>query len=209
MISFELWVAFIIATTIMLIIPGPTILFVLGSSLTHGKKVAFPLAFGVTLGDLTALLLSMMGVSTILLISSTLFYLFKWAGALYLFYLGISLWRSEPENNLLVKNFTSESRKQNRSFFTRAWIITSLNPKGILFFSAFLPQFVDHSKTIVPQLIILGGTFLVCAFINALLYALFAVKIRNSIQRPQTLKNFNRGGGVALMSAGVITAVIE
>ena len=92
--SFETWAAFAAASSILLIIPGPTILLVVSYALGQGWRTALPMAVGVALGDFTAMTLSMLGIGALLLASATVFTLLKWIGAAYLIYLGIKLFRA-------------------------------------------------------------------------------------------------------------------
>ncbi len=205
--AFEIWLAFAAAAAVILIIPGPTIILVLGHSITYGKRATIPLTLGVTAGDFTALIFSLLGLSTILLLSAELFLAFKWAGAAYLFYLGISMWRSR--GNTTETSEQTSSPKSAKSLFTSAWFVTSLNPKGIIFFAAFLPQFLDPTGNTTLQMTIMGSTFLTLALLNAAIYAIFATRIRHVIQKPKAQKIFNRGGGTALITAGVMTVALD
>jgi threonine/homoserine/homoserine lactone efflux protein len=204
--SLEIWIAYIIATTVILIIPGPTIILVISQAVTHGRKSVGPLVAGVVLGDFTAMTLSLLGLGAIMSASATLFALFKWIGATYLLYLGISLWRANPENNS-VKN--EKETSSPRTLLKRSFIVTALNPKGIAFFVAFLPQFISPQKPAFIQILILGGTFLLLAFINAALYAFFAGQLRETIKRANVRRWFNRCGGTAMIAAGIFTAGIQ
>lgn len=87
--------------------------------------------------------------------------------------------------------------------------MTALNPKGFAFFVAFLPQFIKPLEPVFNQFILLGGTFLFLALVNATLYALFASQLREIIKKESVLKWFNRFGGTALIGAGVITAGMQ
>jgi threonine/homoserine/homoserine lactone efflux protein len=87
-----------------------------------------------------------------------------------------------------------------------AWLVTALNPKGIVFFVAFLPQFLDPARPATPQMVVLGGTFLVMAVVNAGLYALAAATMRGAMQRPSLIRAVNRVGGSFLVGAGLLTA---
>ncbi len=201
--SLEMWIAYLFATTIVLIIPGPTIILVISQAVANGRKSVVPLAAGVILGDFTAMTLSLLGLGAIMTASAALFTLFKWIGSVYLFYLGINLWRKNPESRSL--------RPENKDasphvLFKSSFIVTALNPKGIAFFVAFLPQFINPHSPGFSQILILGGTFLSLALVNAALYALFASQLRESIQRTSVRKWFNRCGGTALIGAGIITA---
>jgi len=204
--SFEIWVAFILAAMIVLIIPGPTIILVISQAIAHGRRAAFPLVAGVTLGDFTAMTLSLLGLGAILASSAALFSVLKWIGAVYLISIGIRLWRSHPEKHAIRPSAT---RTSNRSLFRSAFVVTALNPKSIAFFVAFLPQFIDAQRETFPQLLILGLTFLFLAALNAALYALFAGQFRDAMQNLKVLRWFNRCGGTALIGAGILTATIK
>lgn len=204
--SLEVWITYLIATTIILIIPGPTIILVVSQAVVHGRKSVVPLVAGVVFGDFTAMSLSLLGLGAVMSASAALFTLFKWIGALYLLYLGIKLWRSNPQETSLQHGNTETSP---RSLFKSSYIVTALNPKGIAFFVAFLPQFISHQEPVLGQLALLGGSFLVLALMNAALYAVFASQLREIIKRRHVRRWFNRCGGTALIGAGIITASMQ
>lgn len=201
--SFEIWMTYIIATSLILVMPGPTIILVVSQAISHGRQSVIPLVAGVVFGDFTAMTLSLLGLGAIMSTSATLFTCLKMIGALYLFYLGISLWRKQPQPK------RSTARKgdiSGTSLFKSSYIVTALNPKTIAFFVAFLPQFVDHQTPAFWQLFLLGATFLLLALINAALYAIFASQLREVMEKPQLRRWFNRFGGSALIGAGIFTA---
>ena len=136
----ETWLFYVVAVTIVLVIPGPTILLVISQVLQHGKRSATPLVAGVALGDFVAMVLSLAGLGVVLSTSAQLFLLIKWVGAVYLVYLGWSLWRKDAKARLKRVSGVSEN---SRILFRQAFLVTVLNPKGIVFFLAFLPQFVN------------------------------------------------------------------
>ena len=201
----ERWLAFALAATIILIIPGPTIILVVGRALSHGKRAVMPLVVGVTLGDFTGMALSLLGLGAILAASATLFTLFKWAGALYLFYLGLKTWQSDPTQPFAQQPLQGTQPALLRS----AYLVTALNPKSIAFFVAFLPQFINPARPHLPQFLILGATFLLLGALNASLYALFASQLVEQMQRVTVRRWFNRFGGTALVGAGLLTATME
>lgn len=201
--NFESFIPFVLATTLILIIPGPTIILVISQAVNHGRRSVMPLVAGVLMGDLTAMTLSLLGLGAIMAASATLFSIFKWIGAVYLVYLGIKLWRANPTAGPMQEQSANVS---GRSLFRSSFIVTALNPKSIAFFVAFLPQFIDPQISTQFQLTLLGGTFLVLATLNALMYALFAGQLREHMQNSKVRKCFNRCGGGALVGAGLITA---
>ena len=204
--SLEMWFTYVFATTLILIIPGPTIILVISQALTHGRKSVIPLVAGVVFGDFTAMTLSLIGLGAIMTASAALFTLFKWVGAIYLLYLGARLWIADPSNNVIEHG---QGEASSRSLFKSSFIVTALNPKGIAIFVAFLPQFISPHGPALSQIVTLGGTFLSLALVNAALYALFASQLRETIKREYVRKWFNRCGGTALMGAGLFTAGIQ
>lgn len=204
--TLQLWLAYLLATTLILIIPGPTIILVVSQAVAHGRTSVLPLVAGVVLGDLTAMTCSLLGLGAVMATSAALFTLFKWTGALYLLYLGIRLWRTRPQTSYLAQGMAEASAP---TLFRRSYIVTALNPKGIAFFVAFLPQFIDPEAPAMGQILLLGGSFLLLALVNAALYAVFASQLRETIQRTGVRKWFNRCGGTALIGAGLFTAGLQ
>ena len=140
--SLELWLAFAAASAVLLIIPGPTILTVISYSMAHGRRANVPLVLAVALGDSTALALSLLGLGALLATSALWFTLVKWVGGLYLLYLGIKLLRAGvPRQRAQVAAPTATASRWR--LFANTYLVTALNPKGIVFFVAFLPQFID------------------------------------------------------------------
>jgi len=199
----ENWLAFVAASAIMLAIPGPTILLVISYALGHGRKASTATVTGVALGDFTAMTASMLGLGALLATSAALFTGLKWIGAAYLIYLGIKLWRSpvgDPADGSKVTG-----RERPLKIFLHAYIVTALNPKSIVFFVAFLPQFLVPTLPFWPQVLIFEVTFLVLATVNAALYGLLASAARNTIRKQRVQRIVNRTGGGLLVGAGLIT----
>ncbi len=202
--SFEHWLAFAAASSIMLAIPGPTILLVVSYALSHGRKPAAAIVAGVALGDLMAMTASMLGLGVLLMTSSELFTLLRWLGGAYLVYLGIKLWRA-PLRWAEEKEGDAPARSA-RNMFAHSFAVTALNPKSIVFFVAFVPQFLDASLPYARQVIVLEATFVTLAILNAAGYALLAAAIRPTLQKPKVQRIANRTGGGLLVSAGVFAA---
>lgn len=203
--SFETWAAFAASSAVLLIIPGPTILLVVSYALGQGWRTALPMAVGVALGDFTAMTLSMLGVGALLATSATVFTLLKWAGAAYLIYLGIKLFRAGGTLSAEPRRDAASAAKM----LAHAWLVTALNPKSITFFVAFLPQFLDRNGDFFTQMLIFETTFLVLAFANAFGYALAAARARTLFANPRAIGLFNRAGGTLLIGAGIATATVR
>jgi threonine/homoserine/homoserine lactone efflux protein len=200
--SFEHWLAFVAASAVLLAIPGPTILLVISYALGHGRRSATATVAGVALGDFTAMTASMLGLGVLLATSAAVFTVLKWIGAAYLIYLGIKLWRAPVAADGAIGD--DRETRAGRIFF-HAFAVTALNPKSIVFFVAFLPQFLDAAAPVVPQMIIFEATFLVLATLNALAYALSAAAARRTIRKPVVQRAVNRAGGSLLIGAGVLS----
>lgn len=196
----ELWFAFVAASALLLIIPGPTILTVISYSMAQGRRANVPLVAAVALGDSTALVVSLLGLGALLAASAWWFTAVKWAGGLYLLYLGIKLLRAGISPSELADASVSSSRWK---LFANTYLVTALNPKGIVFFVAFLPQFISAEAPLARQLWILAITFVVMATLNATLYAAFASSARKLLSSPRSLRWFNMAGGGPLSAAGV------
>jgi threonine/homoserine/homoserine lactone efflux protein len=139
--SIELWLAFVAASAVLLIIPGPTILTVISYSMAHGRRANVALVAAVAMGDSTALVVSLLGLGALLATSAFWFTVVKWAGGLYLLYLGVKLLRAGVSPTELTEPAAPKSRWR---LFMNTYLVTALNPKGIVFFVAFLPQFINR-----------------------------------------------------------------
>ena len=121
--------------------------------------------------------------------------------------LGIRLWTSDVKSEQLQVN--TEEDRSARSLFKSSFIVTALNPKSITFFVAFLPQFVNPAGSTFSQLWVLGVTFLVLAAVNGALYGIFAGQFNEYMKNDRVRRWLNRGGGSALIGAGIITAGLK
>ena len=202
----ELWIPFVLTAILILMTPGPTILLVISQAVTHGRRSVVPLVAGVVIGDFTAMALSLLGLGALMSASAALFTILKWIGALYLIFLGIKLWKLNPQNSSDQYDVKTMSA---RSLLKSSFIVTALNPKSIAFFVAFLPQFIDPLKPAFSQLTLLGGTFLFLATVNAALYAILSGRIGDHMRKRNVRKWFNRCGGSALIGAGIFTAGMQ
>ncbi len=202
---FDLWFTFAAATFVILVIPGPTILLVISYALTQGRRVAVATALGVAFGDAVAVGASMAGLGAIMQTSALAFTVLKWIGAAYLVYLGIKLLRSPPH----LADLSTPTQTPARHIFGHAALVTALNPKGIIFIIAFVPQFLSPALPAMPQFLTMAVTFVAMGAINALAYALLADQLRQRIRRPSVLTVMNRVGGAALITMGVVTATMK
>ncbi|MEF2553636.1 LysE family translocator [Aurantimonas sp. A2-1-M11] len=209
--------AFALASLILLVIPGPTIIMVIGQALAHGRGVALASVLGVGLGDLVAASLSLIGVGALLSASATAFIALKWVGAAYLVWMGIAMWRTTLSRYASDVPDTADpvaaalphlSAARPSRIFRDAFLVTLFNPKGIVFFVAFVPQFLDSGRPYWPQAAVFVALFVVLAVANAFVYAQLAARARDVVRRPSVMKLVIRLGGSCLVGAGVAAALV-
>lgn len=202
--TIELYLAFLVACVAILVMPGPTIMLVVSQALAEGRRSVWSTVAGVSLGDLTAMTFSAIGLGALLAASATLFTVLKLAGAAYLIWLGIKTWKAGERP---IGDPAEPTGQPHAMMFARAYAVTALNPKSIVFFVAFMPQFIVASAPLPPQMLLLGGTFLVLATINAAAYAVLAGTARDAVRKPAINRAVHRTGGGILVGAGVWVAL--
>ena len=204
--TLQTWLAFIGASIIILLIPGPTILLVIGDSLANRGRSAWSTVAGVAAGDTTAMAVSLAGAGALLAASATAFTVLKLIGGSYLVYLGIKsilsarrLRDDAPESTIPVQQKSAGRR------FLSAWTVTALNPKSIVFFVAFVPQFMSAEQTFLSQSAILLPTFVILAAANASMYALAAKLLAKRLTSVAAQRRFGYTGGAVMVGAGTLT----
>jgi len=201
-LTIEVWLSFIAASMILCFSPGPTVFLVMAQALSHGKRSVVPLVAGALSGDLIAMGVSFIGIGALLATSAALFTVLKWLGAIYLIYLGVKAWRNKP---------TTQPPKtlNGRSVYLNVLVVTALNPKGILFFIAFFPLFINANADLFPQMAVLIGSFLGVSTLSVSFYATSSAVLRHRIRSIKFQNRFNKLSSAMLIGAGVITATIE
>ncbi|MFI1914247.1 LysE family translocator [Nocardia sp. NPDC020380] len=200
-------VAFLIAAFVIIVIPGPGVLFVIGRALTHGRKAALFSVLGHSLGVLVILGLVAAGLGSLIAASAIALSVVKVAGALYLIYLGIQAVR---QRRSLWDAMQAKAEPVSRARALRQAVLVGLtNPKSMIFFSAVLPQFVDrHSGPVPLQMLFLGVLFLGIALVSDSVWALIAATARGWFARsPKRLEAIGGAGGVMIIGLGASVAV--
>ncbi|KGV81741.1 lysE type translocator family protein [Burkholderia pseudomallei MSHR4375] len=200
--SVETWLAFAGASVVLLMIPGPTILLVIGDSLANRHRSSWSTVAGVAAGDTTAMTISLAGAGALLAMSAAAFAALKLVGGGYLVYLGI---RSILHARRIGAMDVRIERRSAKRRFLSAWAVTALNPKSIVFFVAFVPQFISPHETFARQCAILLPTFVCLAAINAACYARIARFAAARLTGAAAQRRFGYGGGAALIGAGALT----
>jgi threonine/homoserine/homoserine lactone efflux protein len=168
--------AFVIASLVVLLIPGPGVLYIVARSVSQGQTAGFVSVLGLSAGTLVHVAAATAGLSAILLASSTAFSFIKLLGAGYLIYLGIQAIRARKQ----AVDIGAPAPRRLTRLFTDGVVISVLNPKIAVFFLAFLPQFVDTSHGSVPQQVLfLGFLYVGLALVTDGTYAFMAARLRH------------------------------
>ena len=196
------WIAFTFAYSLMAVAPGPMVLLVISYAISQGKRTAFAVVLGSSLGDATCLAAAMFGVGAILKASAMAFLILKFAGAAYLIFLGIRIWRTPPA----LHEAASSASSLLVRVFTHAYFTAMFNPKSILFFMVFLPQFLNEKAPLLTQFAIMLITVLACAPLIDGGYSLFAGSLRRFIRTARAQRMVNRTTGGLLVGEGILAA---
>ena len=194
--NFELFGAFLFVTTILILTPGPIVTLVISTGATQGVRAALATVAGTTLGNAILLAAVALGLSWVLANALILFEALRWTGALYLIYLGVKAWRSA------AKDFDAPS-PDRRVHFARGLLVALTNPKTIVFFTAFLPQFVDPKLPAAPQLAAMCAVTVVFAGLSDTAYAFASGYGRAWFLKPGRTKWLARASGSVLIAGGI------
>jgi len=201
--------AFTGTSLLLLIIPGPAVLYIIARSTEQGRKAGMASVAGIEAGTLVHVVASAVGISALLLASATAFSILKYAGAFYLIWMGLKkICTRQPVNTAAV---AAGSKQSASRIFWQGAIVNILNPKTALFFFAFLPQFVNPAKgAVTVQLVVLGLIFVMLATITDSIYALAAGSLSKWLKRqPRYLVIQHYVSGVIYVFLGVLTMLVQ
>jgi threonine/homoserine/homoserine lactone efflux protein len=202
--SIELWLLYLVASVGLSLTPGPNGLL----ALTHGACFGLRRSVGTVLGGAAGFLLliaaSLAGLGALLAASEQAFTVAKWIGAAYLVYLGIKVWRSPAAIVAVGPGAADAGGARPSDLFRQGFLVAVSNPKALVFFAAFLPQFIVPGLPYWLQLAVLGGTFVVVEILYELMLAGLAQRIAPWLTRHGRL--FNRIAGGTFVGMGVVLA---
>lgn len=198
----HVYLTFVITTAIMIALPGPSVILTVAHSISFGWKRGIITVAGATMGIAIQLVIAAIGLTSLLNIVAAAFEWLRWAGAIYLIYLGIKQWRSA--NNPV--NFDTSS-VPGRNLFFQGLVVTIPNPKSLIFIAAFLPQFIDTSSPVGVQLAIIVPTFLFITFTVTSIWALVAGKASKLLRSQRAIQSVLRTAGGLMIAAGIGLAV--
>lgn len=200
--GWSLFSAFLAASFILAVTPGPGVLYIVTRSLAQGRSHGLVSVFGVALGNFGNACAASLGLVTLFALSSVAFMTVKYAGALYLIYLGIQMLRSSPDTGETEASTAASLWR----IFSDGFLVALLNPKTTLFFAAFLPQFLEPGRPEVVSSIALGAIFVTIAAITDSVYALAASSIAPALRARELPRAGRRIGGGVFVSLGLLTA---
>lgn len=192
------WLLYLVAAMGLSLTPGPNSLLVLSHGALHGhRKTLFTVSGGV-LGFVVLIALSMLGIGAVLKASVDALIVLKVVGGAYLAWLGIQLWRAPP---IRLQTDASKADTRGGQMFRKGFLTAVSNPKALLFYGAFLPQFLDPNRDLLTQFIVMATSFMAVEFVVEYLLALLAHRIRPMLERAG--KTFNRVCGGMFVAIGV------
>ena len=220
MIDLTVYLTYVAACIAVVIVPGPTVTVIIANSLRHGASAGLANVVGTQLGLAVMLALLAVGLATVVAHMSFIFEIVKWLGAAYLIYLGVQMWRSDgalfdDAEDDGAQAAGAKQRSQNASaarsqglgtFFWQGVLVILSNPKALVFFGAFIPQFVDPSGDALLQTIVLGATFMVVATVLDAAYAIAAGQAGGMLTRGN-VRLVERVSGTCLIGGGIWLAL--
>ncbi|MBV1864994.1 MAG: LysE family translocator [Rhodobacteraceae bacterium] len=202
--DFNLWLTFIAVYSVICISPGPSVFIVTSLALSNGKSTALLCVLGDLLGGVVLIALSLFGVGAILAASAVLFQLVKWAGVLYVAYLGIC--QITAARKSVATTGLPSRQTQGFTALKMGFLTGVLNPKAVIFYMAFLPQFMDPTAPAAQQFLILASTSTVIVGAVLSSYAIAAARARTVFNNPKAQRRISYTGGGFLLGSSVFMA---
>lgn len=198
-------VPFVVASAILVLIPGPAVMYIVSTGVSRGRRAAIASVLGIETGAVVHVVAAAVGASALVASSAVAFSILKYAGALYLFYLG---WKTLRSSDSPLVNTVATEPSPWRSF-GRGVLVNALNPKVALFFLAFIPQFVEPDRgQVAEQFLVLGGIFIVVAFLIDMSYAMASGAIGGLVARSRGFAVLQkRFAGFAYIALGASAAL--
>ena len=194
----EIYAAYVLATVVLILMPGPIVTLVIANSLAYGTRTGVNSALGASVGNAALAAGGAFGLAALLGLLVDVFDIIRYLGAAYLIYLGIKAWRAKPET--LDDTAPMKSKK---AVWGQGFVVAITNPKTLLFYAAFFPQFIDPTMPAAPQLALLAVTFVVIATTLDCCYALLAGRLRTYFRDAKRAVIRNRITGTLLIGTGI------
>ena len=201
--SVTVWLTYFLTTIVLSLTPGPGVFSCLSSGLNHGFRSGLWNGVGMQAANAILVGIVSLGLGAILLASESLFSAVKWLGVAYLVYLGIVTWRTRPMG---FERDRDDRARTPREVFWRGFLVNITNPKGIIFFAAILPQFIDVARPQLAQYAIFAATTFAVDVVIMTGYTALAARVFAVMKDPRHLRWINRTLGGAFVAAGLALA---
>jgi threonine/homoserine/homoserine lactone efflux protein len=189
-----------LATLLLTASPGPGVLYVSARSLAQGRRAGFASMFGIESGEVVWIIAAATGLAAVLAASSSALEVLRFAGAAYLVYLGVQRWRHAEE-------FEAPEPARLGRIFAQGFVTQLLNPKVAVFFVAFLPQFVDPSRPVAPQVAVLGAAYIAIAIAVDACYVLMASAVSQRFMQSRIAqRRAGRAAAATYVALGIAAA---
>lgn len=206
--SLQTFFLYLAAVFVLTVTPGPSVLMCVTNGIHHGTRRAFASALGSVTAVCLIMVVSAAGLGAILAVSEKVFLVLKWCGVAYLAYIGIRTFFSQ-QNSFAAEDAAEGRSKSRRSLYLQGFLVGGSNPKALLFFTAFFPQFINPQAAQLPQFLLLGATFVCFELFWLTFYAHFASRIAPWLRTPGRARMFNRLSGTVFLGASAVLASVR
>ncbi|MEM7023359.1 MAG: LysE family translocator [Pseudomonadota bacterium] len=197
--SLELYLTFVAATTALVLTPGPNVTLLVASSLSYGPRRALATLAGTSTAIAVQLAIVALGMTSVIALLADSFVWLRWLGVAYLLYLGVQQWRATP---VALEDIDATAIRSRRLFW-QGMLVSGTNPKILLFYAAFFPQFIEPSGSLGLQLGVLCTTFLAISVVIDSGFVLVAGRLRGWLRGRQKARLRNRVTGSLLIATGL------
>ena len=201
--NLELYLAFLLATAVMIVIPGPSVMLTVAHGMAFGAQRALVTLIGIVCGISVQLAITLIGMTSFMIFMAEWFEVLRWAGVAYLIYLGIQQWRADP----VAEDLAASPRASVGSRFSQGLVITIMNPKSMVFLAAFFPQFLDPALPLAVQLPVMSVSFVAIAFVFTGLWLIPAGRVGRWFRGTHRIRLRNRITGSLILGAGLSLAL--
>lgn len=207
--TLETWLLYVTTIFVVILIPGPLSLFMITNSLSYGMKKTAPAFLGGICASSLYIIASATGLGAIIIASEQLFSTLKLIGALYLIYLGITTWLSAKHAQTTELNINESLQVNKKAMFSKAFLLGASNPKDLIFFIAFLPQFINPQSPLFEQLIVIVASWIVVDLICKIIYGSSAHLLKPVLTTAKNKMRFDKTIGGIFVAAGASAAIVK
>ena len=208
--SIETWLLYVVAVFVLTVTPGPSVLMCVTHGVHYGAKRTLFSALGSVTAVVGIMACSAIGLGAALAASEYTFNVIKWCGVAYLLYIGITTLRSTDANFELASEPANTAAEVSRAtLYVKGLLVGASNPKALLFFTAFFPQFINPAAPQLPQFLILGVTFVCFEMFWLMFYATFAARVAPWLRVKGRARVFNRASGTMFVAASALLATVK